>query len=151
MKESIMEKQPVLVAGNNNLAFSIAVCLLNAGSPVNLLTCYPDEATACVNDHLSDMKQENLYSSSASECFVAAESMDAFEACTMAIIITAEDLHAKKQLIRRIEERVPGEMIIAINTESISLDEIQEDAKHPRRIIGMNWTEPVHTTRFLEV
>lgn len=69
----------------------------------------------------------------------------------LAILVTAEDKDLKKSWISRIEEKVSAETLIAVNTESIGLDVLQENASCPERIIGLNWTEPADQTFFLEI
>lgn len=70
---------------------------------------------------------------------------------SLAILVTAEDEKEKKKWIRQIEEKVPAQTLIAVNTESIGLDVLQENAFSPERIIGLNWTEPADQTYFLEI
>ena len=69
----------------------------------------------------------------------------------IAIGITEENLAVKQQLIYQLEEALSPEAIIGLNTESFLLEELQQNAKHPCRIIGLNWCEPAHTTAFLEI
>ena len=57
----------------------------------------------------------------------------------------------KKLLIRELEKKLPAGSVIAVNTESIPLSILQEGAIHPERIAGLNWTEPAHTTYFMEI
>ncbi|SEJ58690.1 3-hydroxybutyryl-CoA dehydrogenase [Dyadobacter sp. SG02] len=72
-------------------------------------------------------------------------------AVNLVILVTAEDQGIKQAWIKRIEEKVPAGTLIAVNTESIGLDILQENALHPGRIIGLNWTEPADQTYFLEM
>jgi 3-hydroxybutyryl-CoA dehydrogenase len=69
----------------------------------------------------------------------------------LAILITEEDLEFKKTKIAELEKVLDTNAIIAVNTETIGLDTLQRDAAFPRRIIGVNWTEPADTTFFLEI
>lgn len=73
------------------------------------------------------------------------------DAINLAILVTEEDEEVKRTWIRRIEEKVSAETLIAVNTESIGLDILQEHALYPERIIGLNWTEPADKTCFLEI
>ena len=65
--------------------------------------------------------------------------------------VTSEDLSEKKALIQRLEKALTSEAVIAINTESIPLMDLQQGSGYPSRIIGVNWVEPAHTTYFLEI
>ncbi|WP_353719946.1 3-hydroxyacyl-CoA dehydrogenase family protein [Dyadobacter sp. 676] len=69
----------------------------------------------------------------------------------LVILVTEENEAVKTDWIRAIEGAVPGETLICVNTESIGLDVLQENALYPERIIGLNWTEPADTTFFLEI
>ncbi|SDF88921.1 3-hydroxybutyryl-CoA dehydrogenase [Dyadobacter soli] len=69
----------------------------------------------------------------------------------LAILVTEEDQDVKKSWISGIEEKVSADTLIAVNTESIGLDILQENALYPGRIIGLNWTEPADQTFFLEI
>lgn len=73
------------------------------------------------------------------------------DAISLAILVTEEDEDAKQTWIRRVEEKVSAETLIAVNTESIGLDILQKKASCPERIIGLNWTEPADQTYFLEI
>ena len=66
-------------------------------------------------------------------------------------MISSEDVRIKKGIISEIEKIISPNSPIAINCENIPLEELQNGALVPNRIIGLNWTEPAHTTRFLEI
>lgn len=70
---------------------------------------------------------------------------------SLAILVTAEDEEIKKAWLRRIEDKVSPGTLIAVNTETIGLDILQENALHPERVAGLNWTEPADQTFFLEI
>lgn len=151
MKNDGYSNEPVLVIGNEKLAFSLVVCLLQANHPVSLLTKEPALAREKINVHLNDLYQ---YKTESTPMLADIEILQELEnpiAEKVVIAITNEDLSSKKQVLQKIEKLVSPDTIIAINTESISLDEIQEDCKHKERVIGANWVEPVHTTYFLEM
>lgn len=69
----------------------------------------------------------------------------------LAFVITEEDLIAKQEVISFLESRLPEDAVIAINSETIPLDAIQDNLAKPGRILIANWVEPVHTTFFLEI
>jgi 3-hydroxybutyryl-CoA dehydrogenase len=71
--------------------------------------------------------------------------------CKLAIAVTREDEEIKKQLIKKLEGFIAKDAVLAINTESIDLTSLQKVCNHPGRLIGLNWTEPAHTTFFLEI
>lgn len=69
----------------------------------------------------------------------------------MVICVTGEDLLTKQRMIQQLDQLYPATTIIAINTESFLLDELQLHTKYPHRIIGLNWCDPAYTTFFLEI
>jgi 3-hydroxybutyryl-CoA dehydrogenase len=141
--------EPVLIVGNGNLTYSIAVCLLKT-KYINLCTDDLNEARNIILTHLSEMKNEIGKDIIDDNKLKISDSFKK-DKYGLAIVITAEDLVIKKDAISQLEKKLSPGTIIAINTESICLDVIQEDAIHPERIIGLNWTEPAHTTHFLEI
>lgn len=144
------EQKPVLISGNGRLSNSISVCFLQSGLPVVLHTDNVSVAEKEIEKHITaschagnklpyqlPLKITNRLQPGAD--------------CRLAIVISEEDAVKKKVLIEELEKKISNETIIAVNTESIPLRKIQEDALHPKRIIGLNWSEPAHTTYFLEI
>lgn len=142
--------KPVLVVGNGKLTYSISVCLLRTKYTVNLFTDDVTEAKISILTHLSDLKDENGKDIIDDNRLTISDNYKEDE-YDLVILITAEDLVIKKNAISELEKKLSPNTIIAINTESICLDAIQQDAIHVGRIIGLNWTEPAHTTHFLEI
>jgi len=142
---------PIMVAGNGNLTCTIAVDLLKAGYPVELYTDNPDEAGSLIHNYFSEAKGSNGTSSILCRELQVQKKIKNKSKAALAIAITIEDLAVKKDIIGLLEKTLDPHAIIAINSESIALSEIQQDAIDPSRIIGLNWTEPAHTTKFLEV
>jgi 3-hydroxybutyryl-CoA dehydrogenase len=138
---------PLLLTGNGKLTFSIAVCLLQAGRKVILHTDDSDDALLHINTHCADLKMPGLKRNR----LEIIDRLAAVMPYSIAIAITSENLAEKKHLIDQLEKSLPGNAIIAINSESILLSAIQQDAVNPGRIVGANWSEPAHTTWFLEL
>ncbi|MEO8763886.1 MAG: 3-hydroxyacyl-CoA dehydrogenase NAD-binding domain-containing protein [Ginsengibacter sp.] len=151
MKEKVFQAETVLLAGNGNLTWSIAACLLNAGHVVNLWTNGLENSSKEVLAHLHGTGYENASDFIENHRLSTSENLDGFESCGMVIAITQEDPALKLEIISQLEDRISPDVLIGINTESIGLDVLQENAKKPGRIIGLNWAEPAHTTRFLEI
>lgn len=69
----------------------------------------------------------------------------------LVIVVGNDVLCEKQEQISMLEKQLNKTAIIAINTESIDLSALQEHARNPERIIGLNWASPVYTTFFLEL
>jgi len=150
MNERVNTKGPVLVAGNDKLAFSITVCLLLAGQKVNLYTQDEEKALENINLHFADIFNLTSVTRTLVDLVINTEISEQ-EEFKVAIVITNENLTEKKSAIEQLEKVLSPNAIIAINSESILLNEIQESSKYPARVIGANWVEPAHTTFFLEI
>ncbi len=69
------------------------------------------------------------------------------------VIIEAvfENLDVKKTLMKQVEERAKSDAIIATNTSSIPLDEINVAMKNPERLVGIHFFNPVAKMDLVEV
>lgn len=149
MTGSLQLNNPILVAGNDKVACSLTVCLMNGGHDVLLYTTH-DEADEIIKAHV-DYQHSLPDASTISKNFITVSSLDEQVNCKIAIIVSGECIHEKQSLLQKIESFADIDTIIAINTESIALSELHNVVKNPGRVIGANWVEPVHTTSFLEI
>jgi len=148
------EQAPILVAGEDKVAFSLTICLLQAGHVVTLYTKEPEKAQIAINTHVMDINAQVTNNSAGSLCLENLElttSLDNQKSYQLAIATTREDLTQKQAFIQQLEQILPADAVIAISMESMALSTLQAVAQHPNRIIGANWVEPVHTTYFLEL
>ncbi len=69
------------------------------------------------------------------------------------VIIEAvfENLEVKQMIIKQLEERAKPEAIIATNTSSIPLDEINRAMSKPQRLVGIHFFNPVSRMELVEV
>ncbi|QRN03965.1 crotonase [Legionella sp. MW5194] len=69
------------------------------------------------------------------------------------VIIEAvfENLEVKQSIFKRVEVQAKKTAIIATNTSSIPLDEISQVMKHPERLIGIHFFNPVAKMELVEV
>lgn len=82
-------------------------------------------------------------------CYIS--SVEEVKEADIVICVTSEDFLIKQRLIQSLDKLFAERTIIAINTESFSLEELQQHTKYPHRIIGLNWCDPAYTTSFLEI
>ena len=141
--------QPILVAGSGRLAASLSVCLLQAGHEVYLFNA-SGEGSSLVDRHLYDLQAFTGQTVSGRGLTII-RNLEEAGSHELAIALTDEDVPEKARMLEQLESCLPEEALIAINMESIHLHTLQHPARHPGRIIGANWTEPVHTTCFLEI
>lgn len=145
-----IKKEPVLIVGEGKLIYSVAVCLLQSGYAVVLCTENKRKAAEHIAVHCADLTQYTAQIVNRKLLHITAV-LDSALPYELAIVITEEAVLKKKSLVAQLEEKLPANAIIAVNTESIPVGTLQEGCRHPERIIGLNWSEPAHTTYFLEI
>jgi 3-hydroxyacyl-CoA dehydrogenase/enoyl-CoA hydratase/carnithine racemase len=78
-------------------------------------------------------------------------SKEAFADADFVIEAVFEELHIKKQVFAEVEEIVSPECILATNTSSLSVTVMAEDLKHPERLVGFHFFNPVAVMPLLEI
>lgn len=140
----------ILVAGTGRMASGIATNLLMGGMQVQRVSGNKTQDEKYIADNIADWKQyRNITLRTNKLQYLSAVSESG--KTDIAVCITEEDLPVKQKLIQQLERGLSPETIIAVNTESILLEALQENTKCPQRIIGLNWCDPAHTTAFLEI
>ncbi len=145
-----VRKESVLIVGEGKLAYSVTVCFLQSGYAVSLCTQNKEEAVESINIHFADLTENGCHKISRPLLEVT-DALDGKLNYPLVIAVTEEDLLKKRSLIQELERKLSLSAAIGINSESIPLSVLQEGCKNPDRIIGLNWSEPAHTTYFLEI
>ncbi len=74
-----------------------------------------------------------------------------FEGVDLVIEAVVEDLNLKRDVFRELEGRVRPDAILATNTSSLSVAELQKTCRHPERVAGLHFFNPVHRMKLVEV
>lgn len=74
-----------------------------------------------------------------------------FSDCDWVIEAVFEELEIKQRVFAEIEAHVSAECILATNTSSLSVAAIGADLKHPERLVGFHFFNPVAVMPLLEV
>lgn len=74
-----------------------------------------------------------------------------FADCDWVIEAVFEELSAKHDVFAKIEEVVSPDCILASNTSSLSIDAMAEKLKHPQRLVGFHFFNPVAVMPLVEV
>jgi 3-hydroxybutyryl-CoA dehydrogenase len=149
METIIKSTDSVLVIGDCNLTASIAICLLRAEHKVDVYTANEAAFNQFLQIHITDQEKNEKYID-LKDLSICSD-FPTNPAYKLVIALTPEDINIKQELIYKLEEVLPKNTVIAINTESISMNSFQSNSTNNKRLIGLNWTEPAHTTFFLEI
>jgi 3-hydroxybutyryl-CoA dehydrogenase len=82
---------------------------------------------------------------------VIADSLAALASCPIVIEAIVENLDAKRELFRSLEDIVSGDCLIASNTSSFSITAIAAACRRPERIAGFHFFNPVPLMKVVEV
>jgi 3-hydroxybutyryl-CoA dehydrogenase len=149
MKLSGETTAPILLVGEGNLLASVAVCLVCAGHDVKVFPANADAFTNCYNQHVNAKKIACPTVKAGTLKLLHKLSFD--DQIELAIAILPENLLTKIEQLQKIEAVITSDAVIAMNTETYSLADLERVMKNSDRLVGLNWTEPAHTTLFLEI
>jgi 3-hydroxybutyryl-CoA dehydrogenase len=134
----------VLIIGNEAVAASLAICLAHAKIKTTIFTTHESQITHQLTYHAkfaTDTEKHPI------------EVISDWPEMNFDIAFILEDLplSIRKEYIKQLQTSQSQELIIAVACDYTPLSALQKDSEHPGNIIGANWTEPVHTTKFLEL
>jgi 3-hydroxybutyryl-CoA dehydrogenase len=136
---------PVAVLGESEAIPEVILCLLRAGhqvfgevDPFSIKELVSGEWTPGMMDRLGVLYQ-------------GLPEDGVITLTKLVIIMRRQDLDLKKNMLRKVEEQIPSDTLMVINTESYSLGELHAGTKYPERIMGLNWVRPAHLTLFAEL
>jgi len=88
----------------------------------------------------------------ASECLLAASSLDEVAPSELVIEAVPESLELKRSLFAELSGQVVSrDCVLATNTSSLLVTAIAAAAEHPERVVGMHFFNPAPVMRLLEV
>ena len=145
------------IVGLGLMGCSIVTCLLIAGHPVVAVAPIPDDlkyAEKRIREHLEKSIENGLIFSDTDSYFknlIITEDYSQLAECRLVIECTIENIDIKESVYKKIEAVISTESLLTSNTSAIPISSLQKLTKHPERFLGLHWTEPAHTTRFLEI
>ncbi|MGH3104827.1 MAG: 3-hydroxyacyl-CoA dehydrogenase NAD-binding domain-containing protein [Gaiellaceae bacterium] len=74
-----------------------------------------------------------------------------FEGCDLVLEAVFEELEVKKEVFAEVEAVVGPECVLATNTSSLSVTEMAADLRHPERLVGLHFFNPVALMPLVEL
>ena len=74
-----------------------------------------------------------------------------FSDCDWVIEAVFEELSAKQEVFAEVERYLSPEAVLATNTSSLSVEEIAAQLRHPERVVGFHFFNPVAVMPLIEV
>ena len=151
-----MKKIGVLGAGT--MGAGIAQVLLQGGYEVAMRARREssiESGKAKIEKNFSKMVEKEKISEADKTEFLSklqiSTELDIFKDSDIIIEATTENMEAKKELAKQIDEICKEDAIFATNTSSLSITEIAACMKHPEKVIGMHFFNPVPAMKLVEV
>ena len=149
---------PVLVVGAGIMGAGIAQVAAQAGHPV-LLFDARDRAAAQAKDKLAaslaGLVAKGKLERAAVDATLARMTplVSLADAAGARLVVEAivEQLAAKRALFTDLEALLPNDCVLATNTSSISVTALANGMRHPERLVGMHFFNPVPLMKLVEV
>jgi len=149
---------PLVVVGAGIMGAGIAQIAAQAGHPVHLHDVRPGAAAeACtrLRGTLEGLVAKGKLTSDVAAATLARitpiDQLQQAAGARIAIEAIVEDLATKRALFRDLEALLADDAILATNTSSISVTAIANGLKHPGRLVGMHFFNPVPLMKLVEV
>lgn len=146
------------VVGAGTMGRGIAQIAALVGHKAILVDTHParslDAVQVCVGEWEKLAAKGKLTESEVIEAksrLIAGKAMAALGSADAVIEAVFEDLEIKRQVFRDIEAQVSDRAIVATNTSALSVTAIAASCKHPERVVGMHFFNPVHRMTLVEV
>ncbi len=76
---------------------------------------------------------------------------DAFEDVDVVVEAAVENLDSKRAVFRELDGRTRPDAVLATNTSSLPVGSLEGGLKHPERVGGMHFFNPVHRMQLVEI
>jgi 3-hydroxybutyryl-CoA dehydrogenase len=146
------------VVGAGTMGAGIAQVAAAAGHPVRLLDVRPGAAAAArahIAAALARLVEKGKLDALARDellgRIVAVDALHQLSEASLVIEVIVEDLAAKQGLLRELENHVAADAVLASNTSTISVTAIAQGMRHPERVVGMHFFNPVPLMQLVEV
>lgn len=134
------------IVGAGTMGASIAAAFLAAGMPITLADFKPgalDAARVRIDCFLARAAKPAALATTTELADLAG--------CDLVLEAVFEDMDVKRDLLRRLDQLLPAETIIASNTSYLDLDVIAAVMSRPDRVVGLHFFAPAHVMKLLEV
>ena len=146
------------VAGAGTMGRGIAQVLAQGGARTLLYDAQPGaarRAKEAIGEALARVVEKGRLSPAQKDAVLGkielAESLQGFAPCHVVVEAIVEDLGAKRELFRSLENIVEETCVLASNTSSLSVTAMAAACKRPQRVAGYHFFNPVPVMKIVEV
>lgn len=153
-----LNQASVLVVGAGIMGMGIAQVAAQVGHNVSVYDTRAEAATQAKNklaDSLAALVAKGKMTADAVQALLARITPVAqlSDAAHVSLVVEAivENIAVKRSLFQELEGLVSEQCVLATNTSSLSITAIANGLKHPRRVVGMHFFNPVPLMKLVEV
>jgi 3-hydroxybutyryl-CoA dehydrogenase len=146
------------VAGAGTMGRGIAQVLAQCGARTLLFDSQPgaaEKARASIGQALGKLVEKGKMAAGDVEKTLGrlepVAALESLAPCQVLVEAIVEDLAAKRALFSKLESVVAGDCILASNTSSLSVTAMAAACKHPGRVAGYHFFNPVPVMKVVEV
>jgi 3-hydroxybutyryl-CoA dehydrogenase len=158
LKSQPLENQTIGIIGAGTMGAGIAQVAAAAGHRVLLLDARPGaamQARAHIEVSLETLVNKGRMDPARRAALIdriePAESLSELQNAALIVEVILEQLEPKQKLLRELEDVVGAGTILASNTSSISITALANGMRHPERLVGMHFFNPVPLMKLVEV
>lgn len=138
----------ILIIGEDTLSSSLAVCMAQNEQAVTWYTSTMSQGQERVALHHQDIIANKWPEPTLLTVTDQWPDIEVFDLVFIGQQLPVEEII---QYIQSIEDVSKPDVIIAVSISGVQLSEYQRISSRPENIIGVNWSEPVHTSYFMEI
>jgi 3-hydroxybutyryl-CoA dehydrogenase len=153
-----MKIETVGVIGAGTMGNGIAQVFAVAGYPVilqDLSEAALDRARATMEGSLARQVKKDVLTQTDADAALSrvkpATTLDPMAGCDLVVEAIVERLEVKTGVIGKLDAICREDAILASNTSSISLTQLAAASRHPGRVIGMHFFNPVPVMQLVEI
>ncbi|MDR7481200.1 MAG: 3-hydroxyacyl-CoA dehydrogenase NAD-binding domain-containing protein [Armatimonadota bacterium] len=154
-----MGARPVIgVVGAGTMGGGIAQVAAIAGFPVIVVDVSPDALGRCreriaaaLARRVADGRLAQADAEAALGRLHWVTGLEALGGATVVIEAVFEDLAVKRDVFARLDAQCPASVILASNTSSLPITRIAAATRHPGRVVGLHFFNPVPAMALVEV
>ena len=160
MAISVVDVQRVLVVGAGTMGTGIAQVAARAGYRTTIFDVAEgasERSVQRIGESLARAVEKGRCTpqerDAALGLLAPAKYMDGAAVAAADLIVEAapENLQLKQELFAKLSKAARAEAILASNTSSLPITAIAQSARHPERVVGMHFFNPVPVMKLLEV
>ena len=149
----------VIVVGAGTMGHGIAQVVAMAGAETVLVdrtTDLIDRGLQRIRENLQDGLERGKVDPETRDAALArltgaTDIEGAAEGVELAVEAVPERMELKRRVFEALERGAPETAVLATNTSSLSVTEIQSGLRNPARVVGLHFFNPVHIMKLVEV